>query len=608
MIRCHPTAAVPSLVFSLVLTLAAAAPAPARNLLQDLVKAYTTYQEVNMLLWLAGDVKAEKRFGQEAKWFLNLTNKKVKDPEVLRWANAVFNRVKPQFRDRGFDYDLTVYEGSTVNAFAIPGGNIFIYRGMLDFVGSDDELAAIFAHELAHAERRHSLKHLRQNAAFQMLLQQAVKNRRDRETWGQVVGALTMLKFSREDEDEADDLGQAKMFAAGFNPSAQVVVWQKFVAKFGKGEKGLLQYLSTHPPSQDRVENARRNLARFQVPETKDFNLSFNILSDVQENLLQNGSFETDLAGKGMPDAWTVKDGRAQLAEGAVVTGRRCLQVTAESPVRPVRVLSEPIPVRPGTRLTFTGWVRSEDGTQKVSIGAQLFDTRKRLRGFIWPVLANHQAATSWVKVQGVFEGGGAAHRQFQADTAFMQVILQNGPMSKGAVWFDDLTLRRVDYTPPANLLAAGDFEYGGPDGLPAGVSGTPGRVSRDLQRFKTGYAAVRLAGAEGQPETEVEFAPIPLASLKDGQELQGTFHFCGTGEIKGRCLLELLDEAGNPLARRLVDKEFTTKGDLWQVTGFKTRLTFEGEEKRMARSLGLRFVAAVPAGGAVWLDGCVLR
>ncbi|RCK78057.1 MAG: hypothetical protein OZSIB_1833 [Candidatus Ozemobacter sibiricus] len=591
----------------LLLVLTMATTAEARNLLGDLLNAYSKYQEVNMLLWLSGDVKAEKRFGQEVKWFLNLTNKKVKDPETLRWVNTIFDRIKPHFRDRGFDYDITVYEGNTVNAFAIPGGNIFIYKGMLDFVGSDDELAAVLAHELAHAERRHSLKHFRQSVAFQLLLQKAVKNKRDRETWGALVGALTMLKFSREDEVEADDLGQAKLFAAGFNPAAQVVLWEKFVAKFGKGDKGLMQYLSTHPPSQDRVEFARKNLAKFQVPETRDFNLSFNLLSDVQDNLLQNGSFETDLIARGQPDAWTVKEGKAFLAEGGAMTGRRSLQVVTESGLRPARVVSEFIAVKPDSRLTFTGAVRGEGDGQRVSIGAELYDAKKRLRGFIWPILANQPVTSAWTKVQGAIEGGPTPDRHLQKDTAFIRLILQQGPMSKGSVWFDDLLLQRAGVSRPTNLVAGGDFEYAGPGGLPEGLTGTPGALARDIQRFKTGYASLRLANA-GSGETEVEFPPIPLNSLKEGQELQGTFHFCGSAEIKGRCLLEFLDEAGNPLSRRLIDKEFTAKPDLWQATGFRARVRFEGQEKAVARSVGLRFVAQIPAGAHLWLDGVILR
>lgn len=91
----------------------APAPTEAKNFLKDILKVYQTYQEVNMMLWLTGDTKAEKRFGEEAKWFVNLTNKKYKDPEANRCAQSVFARLTPQFKERGFNYNLTLLLDST---------------------------------------------------------------------------------------------------------------------------------------------------------------------------------------------------------------------------------------------------------------------------------------------------------------------------------------------------------------------------------------------------------------------------------------------------------------------------------------------------------------
>ncbi|MBI3037438.1 M48 family metalloprotease, partial [bacterium] len=407
-----------------------------KNILQDIFKIYQTYENVNMLLWLTGDVKAEKRFGEEVKWFINLTNKKEKNPELNRWVHSIFDRVKAQYRDRGMNYNITILKGGDVNAFAIPGGSIFVYRGMLDFVGSDDELAATLAHELAHAERRHSLQQLRTNVAFQLLLEKAVNNRRDRDTWGQLVGALTLLQFSREHEDESDDIGQKKMAAAGFDPSAQVVLWEKFVQKFGKGEKGILTYLSTHPPSQSRVENARKNLKNMNLPERKDFSLSYNVLHDEQQNLIQNGSFETDLRKKGFPDSWEAKDGTVNVSTEEALTGRNSLRLFSDILMRQVRVVSELISINPAEKYAISGWLKTENGNQKASVGAEIFDKSKRLRGYIWPAMQSAPVSTKWEKFQGSFESGPDGRKNFPKDAAFMRIILQSGPLSKGSVWF----------------------------------------------------------------------------------------------------------------------------------------------------------------------------
>ncbi len=593
----------------------------AKNILEGLVKIYTTYQEVNMMLWLAGDTKAERRFGEECKWFVNLTNKKIKDPETNRWARSIFDRVKPQFRDRGFDYNLTLLEGNTVNAFAMPGGNIFVYRGMLNFVGSDDELAAVMAHELAHSERRHSLKQLRKSVAFQAILERAVKNRRDRESWGQVVGALTMLHFSREDEVEADDIGQKKIFAAGFNPGGQVTLWEKFTAKFGKGDNGIMQYLSTHPPSQERVESARRGMAALGSMPTPAIAgvpgaapgssisgqvLSYNILSDTPENLLQNSSFETDLGKKGFPDAWMLKEGKA-FSDSANVTGNRSIKLDCDTGARQVRVVSDFIQVNPSEKYLLTGWMKGESGRQKVSIGAELYDSKKRLRGFIWPVLAGSTASSDWTRIEGSFEPGPTPNRNFGKDTAFMKLLIQNGPLSKGAVWFDDFRLRRGASAPHSNLLANGDFEYGDSHGGVQDVTGTPDALFQDRSRCKTGYASLEMRGAAGT-DIEARLAPVSLQEIKTGETLQGSFHFCGSTEIKGKLIIELLDQAGNPLPRRLTELDFTTKPDLWLATGFRAQLGLQPEESAQAASVSLRFLGSIPEGGKIWLDGVVLK
>lgn len=597
--------------------------ADARNILGDLLKVYQTYEQVNMMMWLTGDTKAEKRVGQEMKWFINLTSKKHKDPETNRWVKSVFERVKPQFRDRGFDYNITILNDNTVNAFAIPGGSIYIYKGMLDFVGSDDELAAVLAHELAHSERRHSLKQLRQNAAFQILLQKAVKSGRDRDTWGQVVGAVTMLKFSRDDENEADEIGQTRITNAGFNPLGQVVLWEKFVQKFGKGEKGIMQYLSTHPPSQDRVEKAKSRLVSLApgssatlsaapgVPATQlaasDLTLSFNILSDTPENLLQNSSFETDLAKKGVPDAWTVKEGNVVFDSEQAVTGRGSLRLTPESHLRPVRVVSEMIAVNPSEAYVLSGWMRSSDGAAKVSVGAEVYDKAKRLRGFIWPVLSGTTVPTDWQAVEGTFSGNGTPAVNLPKDAAFIRVLLQNGPLSRGQVWFDDLRLRRAAAPKTDNLVDNGDFEYDAGNGVPRGVVAPSGQATRDLDQPKTGYASLRITGTDAG-ETTVELPPIPVSALKEGQGLQGSFQFNGSGEIRARLLVELLDEAGNPLSRRLVERGFTTKPNLWQATGFKAVYQLQPEEKGLVRSIGIKFAGAIPASGTLWIDNVVVR
>ncbi|HNV71343.1 MAG TPA: M48 family metalloprotease, partial [Candidatus Ozemobacteraceae bacterium] len=483
---------------------------------------------------------------------------------------------------------------------------VFIYRGMLDFCRSDDELATILAHELAHSERRHSLKQLRGNAAFALLLQAAVKNKKDQQTWGAVVGALTSLAFSREHEDEADDLGQTRMFQAGFDPSAQVLVWEKFVQKFGKGPGGIMQYLSTHPPSQDRVANARKNLTKFQVPERKDFTLSFNVTAETEENLIQNGSFETDVGKRGFPDAWEKREGQVAPDGATSYTGKASLSVAATSNVRPARVVSELIPVNPAGSYELSGFGRAQSAANKVSIGAEIYDKNKRLRGYIWPVLSNGQFGTDWQTFSGTFAPGKEPGKSLPPDTAFIRILLQSGPFSQGNIWFDHLVLKPAGSKPSDNLIPDGNFEFSGADGQLRGVLATPGAVSQDKEFCKVGYASLKMTGNGG--ETAMMLDPLMVEQFKPGQELRLAMHYCGSAEFKFRAMLELVDAAGKPLARRLVEKELTAKPNLWQAEGIRVRFELQEAEKGVARALVVKVVGTIPAGSHLWLDGFTLR
>lgn len=609
------------LVMTFILVLVSETGWAKKNIFQSLLKIYTTYEEVNMLMWLTGDIKAEKRFGQEVKWIIQLTNKQDKNPETNRWVSSVFERVKAQFRDRGLNYNITVLQGDTVNAFAIPGGSVFVYDGILKLVSSDDELAAVLAHELTHSERRHSLKQLRTSAAFQLLLQKAVKNQKDRDTWGQVAGALTMLKFSREDEDEADDIGQRRMFQAGFNPAAQVTLWEKFVQKFGKGG-GVEQYFSSHPPSQSRVDNARKNLIKLQVPANANIpgapvvpnvpaapsvNLSYNILADVEENLLQNSSFETDLKKRGFPDAWDIREGKASMDSRESVTGKFSMVLLPESGIRPVRVVSEMISVNLKEKYVLRGWIKAQGAGQRANVGAEIYDRSKKLRGFVWPGLGGLATQASWQRFETVFEAGGNAAINFPKDAAFMRVILQAGPMSQGAVWFDDLNVKRGSNIAQKNYLGNGSFEIAAETGLPLGVSGTPEALSRDTTYFRVGYAALKLVGGKAN-ETEASFDPVPMGEIKDGQQVQFSGQYSGNYQGKVKVIINLIKSSEINYERRLLEREFEIKPQIWQNMGGRFDVRLSPEEKSGPTSLQIEIAAPIPATGALWLDGFVMK
>lgn len=573
------------------------------NVLRDILKAYQTYQEVNMALWLAGDIDAEKRLGKELQFWMNLTYKEEKDPKTVGYVKGLFERLRPHFRDRGMNYNVRVIRNNTANAFVIPGGHVYVFTGLINMVSSDDELAAVISHELAHAERRHSLKNFRASTAAVAVLNHAIKNKKDRQTWGTLLGYLTLMQFSREQEREADDIGQFRMAAAGFNPAAQVTLWEKFLKKYGDS-KGLEQYLGTHPPSSERVRNARNNLAKMNVSEKTVFSNTRMLMKAQPINMLANPSFEDSSKPGGMSQSWELTEGVAALSDKVFMHGRHSLELRSDKRLKRTRVMSDFIAVNENSDFNISAFVRSEDGSQNAALGIELYDASKRLRNRLWFVESS-PIPVSWAKIEARLVNS-KEQKVFAANNAFMRIVLQSGLMSTGSVWFDDLCLKPGDAKDPVNYITAGDFEYADSSGRPAGISGEASLVALDNARANTGYSSLRVEGAK-KGETGFAFAPISVESFKAGQQAACSFYFFSEKQLRGILVVELVDAAGKVLSRRLAETQFETSPNNWNGTSFVFKYELTPEEAGV-KAIQVRVAANIKPDESIWFDSFVMR
>jgi predicted Zn-dependent protease len=158
-------------------------------------------------------------------------------------------------------YHFAVLDTPVVNAFAVPGGYVYFTRGILALMNSEAELAVVLAHELGHVNARHSVVKLSQLMLAQLGLGVAGAIS---ETFAKLSGAasvgiqLLFLKFSRDDEREADALGVEYSRKAGYNPSEMVNFFES-LEKLGdlSGGHSLPGFLSTHPLTSERIQNTR---------------------------------------------------------------------------------------------------------------------------------------------------------------------------------------------------------------------------------------------------------------------------------------------------------------------------------------------------------------
>jgi len=205
------------------------------------------------------------------------------DPDAVRYVTGVAQPLLPHLRRPGIRYQFHVIDSPQINAFALPGGQIFVMRGLLDFVESEAELAAVLGHEMSHVDLRHSIEHYQYEARLK-------KAGAPELGWiVEMAHRLMTLGFSPQQELEADAQGERLSIESGYDPDAEAALFTRMKARFHEpsrvqattpaGEvteaagEAMGAYFRTHPPSDERIarlndmlERHRENLnGRFYV-------------------------------------------------------------------------------------------------------------------------------------------------------------------------------------------------------------------------------------------------------------------------------------------------------------------------------------------------------
>ena len=191
-----------------------------------------------------------------------------KDNAQVQRLRAIARKLIPftltwNARARDWRWEVHLIGSSQINAFCMPGGKIAFYSGILQKLQlTDDEVAMVMGHEVAHALREHARERMGKNAATNIgasVLSQVLGFGQLGQTVTNYGAQLLTLEFSREDESEADLVGMELAARAGFDPRAGVSLWKKM----GAANKGAPpQWLSTHPSSSNRIAEIEANLPR----------------------------------------------------------------------------------------------------------------------------------------------------------------------------------------------------------------------------------------------------------------------------------------------------------------------------------------------------------
>jgi len=196
----------------------------------------STQQEINMGRSAAREI--EKQYGL------------VQDQALQERVARIGNRIAAISDRKDLPYAFKVLDVKEINAFALPGGFIYVCKGLIDYMPSDDELAGVIGHEVGHVVKRHTVQQIEKNMEYGLLLAFLTRGAGSGIPMQLLMGAI-MAGYSREDERQADQLGFVHTMRAGYNPYSMLVGLQRLGDLDTKANFDLF---SDHPEPDVRVK------------------------------------------------------------------------------------------------------------------------------------------------------------------------------------------------------------------------------------------------------------------------------------------------------------------------------------------------------------------
>ncbi|MGI4788391.1 MAG: M48 family metallopeptidase [Janthinobacterium lividum] len=205
--------------------------------------------------------------------------------QVLKQYHEVFDGRATHFNQLGqrlvhalpasdrntWNFRFHVLDSKEVNAFALPGGNMFMFTGLYKLLATDDALAGVTGHEMTHVRLQHWAKANAKQQERDTLLALGLSFFHAGTTAQSIAGMVDStigLKYSRTEEDQADQGGLQNMVAAGFNPQGMIQLFQTLEKVSGNGGSVAGDFLSDHPLTSDRIKRTQQRIAALQSTST----------------------------------------------------------------------------------------------------------------------------------------------------------------------------------------------------------------------------------------------------------------------------------------------------------------------------------------------------
>jgi len=211
----------------------------------------------------------EVEMGQQYAVQINQQLPIVQDPELNRYINVLGDSIaRLTSRQDLPEWRFYIVDSKEVNAFAVPGGFIYVNRGLIERTQRMDQLAGVLGHEIGHVVRRHSIKQMQQQQGANIGVTLAcvltsVCNNQAGQAAIQVGGTALFAKFSRGDENEADEEGIKNVIRAGISPNGIPEMFQILINERNSNPSSVQSWFATHPLEEDRIAATRQMIAKY---------------------------------------------------------------------------------------------------------------------------------------------------------------------------------------------------------------------------------------------------------------------------------------------------------------------------------------------------------
>jgi len=223
-------------------------------------------------------LQEEKQLGARFVAEVEKQRKVVTDPQVQGYLDRLGNRLLTGVRAREFDFTFKAVRDDSVNAFAVPGGHVYVHTGLIKAAENETELAAVMAHEINHVVARHGTQQLTQQYGYGLVIQLLLGQNPNllAQLASTLFGQGAFMAYSRSMELQADYLGAETMYRAGYDPRGMISFFRKIDTINQRNPGALEKFFSSHPMTGERLRNIQMEIGKLPPKTFREDSSEFN--------------------------------------------------------------------------------------------------------------------------------------------------------------------------------------------------------------------------------------------------------------------------------------------------------------------------------------------